>query len=158
MVSNGNGGLNRRETIGVRLRRLRTERDLSQRELAEPGVSYAYISRIEAGTRQPSVKALRKLASKLGVTTSYLETGIDTDFTLDDLHVIVDGMTSHWLYGHVGEDGVVGESGFRYEDLDESNRETHVQVMAVCAKVERLIEIHEQEILRANRKRERTEA
>jgi transcriptional regulator with XRE-family HTH domain len=63
------------ETIGQRLRRLRLERGLSQRELAAPGVSYAYISRIEAGTRQPSVKALRKLAAKLGVGPDYLETG-----------------------------------------------------------------------------------
>src|SRR2546430_4784943 len=66
-----------RETIGQRLRRLRLDRGLSQRELSSPGVSYAYISRIEAGTRQPSVKALRKLAAKLGVTADYLETGSD---------------------------------------------------------------------------------
>jgi transcriptional regulator with XRE-family HTH domain len=65
------------ETIGQRLRRLRLDRGLSQRALAEPGVSYAYISRIEAGTRQPSVKALRKLAPKLGVSADYLETGSD---------------------------------------------------------------------------------
>src|SRR5262245_66456392 len=63
------------ETIGQRLRRLRHERGLSQRELASPGVSYAYISRIEAGARRPSVKALRMLAQKLGVTAEYLETG-----------------------------------------------------------------------------------
>jgi tetratricopeptide (TPR) repeat protein len=68
-----------RETIGERLRRLRLERGMSQRELAVPGVSYAYISRIEAGTRQPSVKALRKLAAKLQVTTEYLENGRDLD-------------------------------------------------------------------------------
>jgi tetratricopeptide (TPR) repeat protein len=65
------------ETIGERLRRLRLERGLSQRELSAQGVSYAYISRIEAGARQPSVKALRKLAAKLGVSPEYLETGID---------------------------------------------------------------------------------
>jgi tetratricopeptide (TPR) repeat protein len=63
------------ESIGARLRRLRLQRGLSQRELSAPGVSYAYISRIEAGTRQPSVKALRKLAPKLGVSVEYLETG-----------------------------------------------------------------------------------
>ena len=63
------------EPIGVRLRRLRLERGLSQRELAGPGVSYAYISRIEAGTRRPSVKALRTLARTLGVSPEYLETG-----------------------------------------------------------------------------------
>jgi transcriptional regulator with XRE-family HTH domain len=67
------------ETIGERLKRLRLERGLSQRELAAPGVSYAYISRIEAGSRQPSVKALRRLASKLGVSADYLETGSDLD-------------------------------------------------------------------------------
>src|SRR5581483_5262750 len=67
------------ETIGARLRRLRQERGLSQRELASPGVSYAYISRIEAGSRQPSVKALRRLAAKLNVTADYLETGSSMD-------------------------------------------------------------------------------
>jgi transcriptional regulator with XRE-family HTH domain len=67
------------ETIGQRLKRLRLERGLSQRELAAPGVSYAYISRIEAGTRQPSVKALRKLAAKLAVSADYLESGSELD-------------------------------------------------------------------------------
>ena len=65
------------ESIGQRLRRLRLERGLSQRELSSPGVSYAYISRIEAGARRPSVKALRQLAPKLGVSVEYLETGSD---------------------------------------------------------------------------------
>src|SRR3954453_18037465 len=65
------------ETIGQRLRRLRLERGFSQRELSGPGVSYAYISRIEAGARTPSVKALRMLARKLGVSVEYLETGGD---------------------------------------------------------------------------------
>jgi hypothetical protein len=35
----------------------------------------AYVSRIEAGQRTPSEKALRKLAEKLGTTALYLETG-----------------------------------------------------------------------------------
>jgi tetratricopeptide (TPR) repeat protein len=65
------------ESIGQRLRRLRLERNLSQRELSSPGVSYAYISRIEAGARRPSVKAIRQLARKLGVSAEYLETGSD---------------------------------------------------------------------------------
>jgi transcriptional regulator with XRE-family HTH domain len=63
------------ETVGQRIRRLRLERGLSQRELAEPGISYAYLSRIEAGQRQPSVKALRIVAKKLGVSVEQLETG-----------------------------------------------------------------------------------
>ncbi len=63
------------ESVGARLKRLRLERGFSQRDLSSPGVSYAYISRIEAGARTPSVKALRKLARKLGVSVEYLETG-----------------------------------------------------------------------------------
>src|ERR1051325_11572226 len=65
------------ETIGARLKRLRLQRGFSQRDLSSPGVSYAYISRIEAGARTPSVKALRMLAAKLGVSVEYLETGRD---------------------------------------------------------------------------------
>src|SRR5512133_2129571 len=66
-----------REGVGARLKRLRLERGFSQRDLSSPGVSYAYISRIEAGARTPSVKALRKLSQKLGVSVEYLETGRD---------------------------------------------------------------------------------
>jgi transcriptional regulator with XRE-family HTH domain len=51
---------------------------MSQRDLSSPGVTYAYISRIESGARTPSVKALRRLAGKLGVTVEYLETGEPT--------------------------------------------------------------------------------
>jgi transcriptional regulator with XRE-family HTH domain len=61
--------------VGERIRTRRLELGLSQRELSAPGVSYAYISRIEAGFRRPSVKALRKLAPKLGVSVHWLETG-----------------------------------------------------------------------------------
>jgi transcriptional regulator with XRE-family HTH domain len=48
---------------------------MSQRDLSSPSITYAYISRIEAGARPPSVKALRRIAGKLGVTIEYLEIG-----------------------------------------------------------------------------------
>jgi transcriptional regulator with XRE-family HTH domain len=79
---------NASEAIGARLRRLRTERGLSQRELSTLGVSYAYISRIEAGSRNPSVKALRMLAEKLGVPEEYLEYGerpVDNSYVESEL-------------------------------------------------------------------------
>jgi transcriptional regulator with XRE-family HTH domain len=50
--------------------------------LAAPGVSYAYISRIERGDRVASVKALRLIATKLGTTPDYLETGRKVVMTL----------------------------------------------------------------------------
>ena len=67
------------ESVGARLRRLRLERGKSQRDLSAPGITYAYISRIEAGARTPSMKALRMLAKRLGVTPEYLETGSELD-------------------------------------------------------------------------------
>jgi transcriptional regulator with XRE-family HTH domain len=65
----------RASEIGGRIRARRYELGLSQRELAEPGISYAYISRIESGLRTPSMKALRKIAPKLQTTVAWLETG-----------------------------------------------------------------------------------
>ena len=61
--------------VGERVRSLRIALGFSQRDLEGPGVTYAYISRIEAGQRRPSEKALRSLAEKLGTTAHYLETG-----------------------------------------------------------------------------------
>jgi transcriptional regulator with XRE-family HTH domain len=65
-------------SVGQRIRQRRLELGLSQRELATEGVSYAYISRLEAEDRQASIKTLRKLALKLGVSVYWLETG-ETD-------------------------------------------------------------------------------
>jgi tetratricopeptide (TPR) repeat protein len=77
MITNSVSEGSTTEGVGARLKRLRVARGYSQRDLSSPGVSYAYISRIEAGARTPSVKALRKLAQKLGVSVEYLETGRD---------------------------------------------------------------------------------
>ena len=63
------------ETIGQRIRRLRLKRGLSQRQLAGPGLSYAYISRIENGDRKPSLQAMRTIARRLGVSLEEIETG-----------------------------------------------------------------------------------
>jgi transcriptional regulator with XRE-family HTH domain len=62
-------------TIGDRIRQRRLELGLSQRELATEGVSYAYISRLESNERRASVRALRKIAPKLGVSVHWIETG-----------------------------------------------------------------------------------
>jgi transcriptional regulator with XRE-family HTH domain len=65
----------RTETVGSRIKRLRISKGLSQRDVAGPGVTHAYVSRIEADKRSPSVKALRWLAGRLEVSLEYLETG-----------------------------------------------------------------------------------
>lgn len=65
------------ETIGERIRARRKELGISQRGLSAKGMSSAYVSRIEAGDRRPSIRALRLIAGKLQTTTHWLETGED---------------------------------------------------------------------------------
>jgi transcriptional regulator with XRE-family HTH domain len=61
--------------VGRRLRDARIAAGFSQRQLSFPGCSAAYISRLEAGDRVPSLQLLRKLAQKLGADEQYLATG-----------------------------------------------------------------------------------
>lgn len=61
--------------LGERIRAKRIEKGLSQRDLSFPGCTSAYISRIEAGGRVPSLQLLRELGRKLGVSAEFLATG-----------------------------------------------------------------------------------
>ncbi|MEU0167460.1 helix-turn-helix domain-containing protein [Streptomyces iakyrus] len=62
-------------TIGRRVQRLRVERGLTQRQLAEPVYTPAYISTLESGRVRPSDDALRHLADRLGVAFDELASG-----------------------------------------------------------------------------------
>lgn len=64
--------------VGRRLFEGRTAAHLSQRELAFPGCSAAYISRIERGERVPSLQVLRELARRVGMTETALAYGRET--------------------------------------------------------------------------------
>ncbi len=48
---------------------------MSQRDIGARGMSYAYISRIEAGQRTPLLSALIEIGDKLDTTALYLATG-----------------------------------------------------------------------------------
>ena len=61
--------------VGRRLRQARVDAGLSQRALAFPGCTPAYISRIEAGQRIPSLQLLREMARRIGVDVEYLARG-----------------------------------------------------------------------------------
>ena len=63
--------------VGRRLRDARERAGLSQRQLSFPGCSPAYISRIEAGDRIPSLQLLREMGRRLGVSEDYLATGME---------------------------------------------------------------------------------
>ena len=69
--------------IGERLRKLREEAHLSQKQLAErTWLSTSVISGYELGTRTPSADVIIKLASYFHVSTDYL-LGIEKKTTLD---------------------------------------------------------------------------
>jgi tetratricopeptide (TPR) repeat protein len=61
--------------VGRRLREARTRAALSQRELAAGLCTAAYVSRLEAGARVPSLQLLQELGRRLGVSGNYLATG-----------------------------------------------------------------------------------
>jgi tetratricopeptide (TPR) repeat protein len=65
--------------LGTRMRRLRLARGMTQKELADPRYSYAYVSTIEAGRRTPSREAIEHFATRLGVTPDELLTGRPAD-------------------------------------------------------------------------------
>ncbi|SDX75163.1 helix-turn-helix domain-containing protein [Tepidimicrobium xylanilyticum] len=60
-------------TIGERIKRLREEKDLTQRELADKiQISYSVMNRIESGERAIRDEELKKIADVLETTADYL--------------------------------------------------------------------------------------
>ena len=60
--------------MGTKLKELREQAILSQRDLAEKaGVSYATICRLETGKQKPNFKTIRKLAEALDVHPGDIE-------------------------------------------------------------------------------------
>jgi transcriptional regulator with XRE-family HTH domain len=59
--------------MGMRIRKLREERDMSQTELARKAkISREYVNKLEAGRYDPTVGVLQKLARALGVPVTEL--------------------------------------------------------------------------------------
>ncbi|MDW8809864.1 helix-turn-helix domain-containing protein [Streptomyces scabiei] len=71
------------EVIGRRVQQLRTEQGLTQRQLAEPAYTPAYISTLEAGRVRASEPALRHIAERLGVDYEELATGRPAGFATE---------------------------------------------------------------------------
>ncbi|MFG3283224.1 helix-turn-helix domain-containing protein [Streptomyces sp. NPDC048111] len=61
-------------SFGRRLRQLRRQQGKAQSELAGPGMSAAYLSRLESGARPPTQRAVQYLASRLNVTLDAFST------------------------------------------------------------------------------------
>jgi tetratricopeptide (TPR) repeat protein len=96
--------------VGRRLREAREGAGLTQRDLSFEGCTAAYVSRIEAGARVPSLQILHEFAKRLGVTPEFLATG-----RLD-----AEGLSSELLEAEVALR--LGDEG-RAADLYEAARE-----------------------------------
>ena len=65
--------------LGMRIKYLRSVKHWSQEDLAlEAEVNKNYISDLERGTRNPTVKVLEKIAKAFSITLSELFKGIET--------------------------------------------------------------------------------
>jgi transcriptional regulator with XRE-family HTH domain len=120
--------------VGRRLRDARTRAGLSQRQLAFPGCTAAYISRLEAGARVPSLQMINQLASRLAVTGQWLATGVEPPAADDDQLIEADVALRLGEVGHAEElyranlDGPrraaalagLGQIAFRSERFDEA--------------------------------------
>lgn len=61
------------EKLGNNLKRIRTERGISQSDIAKSlGVSRGFVSNIENGKRNPTLATISKLAKAIGVPTEEL--------------------------------------------------------------------------------------
>lgn len=57
------------DLIGKRIKNIRTQHDMTQEQLAEySGITPGYLSKIEAGTKQPSLEVLMAIAYSFGVS------------------------------------------------------------------------------------------
>ena len=71
--------MNASKQLGLRIKYLRGMRRLSQEDLAlESGVNKNYLSDLERGMRNPTVKVLEKIAIALDISLSELFKGIES--------------------------------------------------------------------------------
>ncbi len=71
--------MNLQKQLGMRIRYLRMQKKWSQEDLAfEADINKNYISDLERGTRNPTIKVAEKIAKALGITLAELFKGIQT--------------------------------------------------------------------------------
>ncbi|MDQ7905159.1 helix-turn-helix transcriptional regulator [Phytohabitans sp. ZYX-F-186] len=89
--------MDRRAELGRRLRTLRESKGLTQRELAGDFVTPSYVSRLEAGRRQPTPDVLRNLAAALDVNVSDLlgEPPTDAGAAYPDTSLLEEVLSPH---------------------------------------------------------------
>ena len=110
--------------VGRRLRDARERSGISQRQLSFEGCSPAYISRIEAGERIPSLQLLREMGRRLGVSEDFLATGLEREAGGED-RKLLDAEVSLRL-------GEVDEASRLYTEVLDATATTSVRARALA--------------------------
>src|SRR2546423_13380646 len=75
------------ESLGTRIRRLRRERGVSLAKIGGGDFTRAFLSQVELGRAQPSLRVLRVIADRLGTHVDYLLEGrapeVDRELALE---------------------------------------------------------------------------
>jgi transcriptional regulator with XRE-family HTH domain len=81
------------ETLGQRIHRLRKVRGMSLAKVSNPDFTRAFMSQIELGHAQPSMRVLRVIAGRLGTEVDYLLDGrlpgLERELALEKARVLV---------------------------------------------------------------------
>lgn len=73
-------------TVGERIKELRTQKKLTQTELAKlVELSYIQVGRYETNKSNPSADVLQRLATALDITTDYLDDAVAAQLTDKEL-------------------------------------------------------------------------
>lgn len=82
-----------RETLGQRIRRIRTQQGLSLAKVVGTDVSRAFLNQVEMGRARPSIRVLRIIAERLGTEVEYLlegrSAGIERELSLEKGRVLL---------------------------------------------------------------------
>lgn len=81
------------ETLGQRIKRIRTERGMSLAKVVRDDFSRAFLNQVELGKARPSLRVLRIIADRLGTEVEYIleghEAGIERELALEKGRVLL---------------------------------------------------------------------
>src|SRR5437867_12798559 len=82
-----------KESLGQRIRRIRTDRGMSLAAVVGDDFSRAFLNQVEMGKARPSIRVLRIIAERLGTEVEYLlegrQAGVDRELALEKGRVLL---------------------------------------------------------------------
>jgi len=123
------------ESTGDRILRLREEKEMKQKELADlVGITEASLSRYENNKRIPNGEIISKIASALGVTTDYLlgltdNEGLNTEINIPKEYTDKYKVTSRDKKQYIESMKKANEAFFMNDEFDEEDKKEILDTM-----------------------------